>query len=690
MTLFRERRGIGLEYSPQKAISIFFSIFLLFEYCVLPVQAQQSPTTSQDSLLHYDLAEIVVSDGSVFEAESNTVNKVTIAEISRKNASAVSDLARLIPAAHIQTNSRGESLIYLRNAGERQVALFFNGALLNVPWDNRMNLDLVPANVIGGITVAKGVPSVLYGTNVLGGAINITSRAIDYEGSVTEVGGYYGDASNANYTLAHLFSKGGFKFSGAAGYNSRDGLPLPDVTLFSQQSSSIRSNTDRSVLNLFGQGSYTFDSGAEVGLSYLMIDGDFGIAPEGHVDPAVESVRFWRYPRFNNSTLVLNASFFPSTSSVVRGAIWGSWFEQDIDSYASDAYEVLEEQQQDQDKTAGVRVTLTQNVGAGQLSLALNGLQSQHQEIVLEPQEDGSFSAGGASPDVYKQFVYSVGTEYLAPVSDRLRATVGVSLDGIATPETGDKPDRDPQTGFGMAAGLQYRLQDDLLLRATAGRKVRFPTMRELFGVALNRFLLNPDLKPESSFVTEVAVARQGSMLSGEIVAFYQRTFDTIDQERVVVDDVSLRRRINLEGSRVFGVELVGKARPMQGIILDGHLTLMKPRGLEADDTVFLTEKPAVLGSLSLTHNHASGVSFTGQATYTGRAYGRNEVNEFVPLVKSTVIDAKAGYIFGLSNNSIFSEVFVRVDNIFNAETLPQLGLPGAGRLFRAGLNVTF
>ncbi|MEM8485287.1 MAG: TonB-dependent receptor plug domain-containing protein, partial [Bacteroidota bacterium] len=199
----------------------------MFAGPVTLAQAQDDPEVKQDSLMYYDLAEIVVSDGSVFEAETNTVQRVTLAEIARVNATSFSDLGRLIPAAHIQTNSRGESLIYLRNAGERQVGLYFNGALLNVPWDNRMNLDLVPANVIGGITVTKGVPSVLYGTNVLGGAINITTRAIDYDGSQTEIGGQFGEASTTNLNFTHLYTKGAFKFTGALGYSNRDGLTLP-------------------------------------------------------------------------------------------------------------------------------------------------------------------------------------------------------------------------------------------------------------------------------------------------------------------------------------------------------------------------------------------------------------------------------------------------------------------------------
>lgn len=668
-----------------------FALMCVFWGQLCHVHAQDTPETEQDSLLYYDLAEIVVSDGSVFEAETNTVQRVTLAEIARVNATSFSDLGRLIPAAHIQTNSRGESLIYLRNAGERQVGLYFNGALLNVPWDNRMNLDLVPANVIGGITVTKGVPSVLYGTNVLGGAINITTRSMDYDGSQTEFGGQFGEATTTNLNLSHLYTKGAFRFTGALGYSTRDGLTLPDVSLFSQQSNALRANTDRALFNAFVQSSYRLNSGAEIGLSYMLIDGDYGIAPEGHVDPEVSSVRYWRFPKFANSTVVMNASIPLGATSIVRGAVWGSWFRQHINAYTSASYNLLEDQQRDEDNTVGSRITLNQEVGKGLLSLAFNGLQSVHLERVLETQDDGTLpAASSVTADEYEQFVFSVGAEYGVPVSQVLRLTVGGSLDGIATPKTGDKPSRDTQTAYGASGGMQYQLSPTLLFRASMGRKVRFPTMRELFGVALNRFLLNPDLKPESSFVSEAALITNSGNLSGEIIGFYQRTFDTIDQERVTVDDVSLRRRINLDGSRVFGVELVGSARPLQSLTLNGHLTVMQPRGIEGDDTVFLTEKPAVLGSLGIVHTSRTGLSLSAEGTYTGRAYGRNDDNELVPLVKSLVLDLKAAYLFSLRSGQVYNEVFVRADNVFDTETLPQLGLPGAGRFLSAGVNVSF
>ena len=119
-------------------------------------------TAQQDTVPVIRLGEIVVeaAAGATSRATVHTVRRVELAKIAMLDAAVVSDFARLIPAAYIQTNSRGETLIYLRNAGDRQVGVFFEGALLNIPWDNRVDMSLIPASAIGGISVAKGVPPV--------------------------------------------------------------------------------------------------------------------------------------------------------------------------------------------------------------------------------------------------------------------------------------------------------------------------------------------------------------------------------------------------------------------------------------------------------------------------------------------------------------------------------------------------
>ena len=655
-------------------------------------RAQTNEGAERDSLLSYDLAEIVVQGSERQRASVATMQRVALAGIAQTDAASVDRVVRLIPAAHVQTNSRGETLVYLRNAGERQVALFFDGALLNVPWDNRFDLSLVPANLIGGISVAKGVPSVLYGANVLGGAINLTSRTLENPGTFTQGMAMVGSPEATQARLSHLGRSERLGYAFSLGYTDRDGMALPgDATLpFSQTDDDLRTNTDQQLLSLFGQTTYQFTGGAQLGLTLLHLDGDKGIAPEGHLDPEASRVRFWRYPTWRTSMLILNGEAPLGTKGArLRGAAWGSRFEQTIAQFGSQAYDVLIEEQDDDDYTFGSRLTLLQPAGPGELRLALNALTSRHEQQNLE--YDGGLPSGPADPALtFRQHIWSVGGEYEWRPKEQVELLFGASLDGIATPATGDKPNRDPQVDFGVTSGVLYALDDAWSLRASAGRKVRFPTMRELFGEALGRFLVNLDLSAESSLLSEVGVALESSDVSGEVVAFFNRTFDTIDQRSVLVpgEDRPRRQRVNLDGSRVFGVEMAGATRPWQGGSINGHLTWTRARAFEDDGTTRLVEKPDWLGTFTLTQNTRSGFSALFQTIFTGRAYGLDEDNAFQRLPTSLVFNARLSYLF--IQGGFATEVFARVNNATDEVTLPQLGLPGPGREFHVGLDVSF
>lgn len=657
------------------------------------VRAQTADPADTDSLRSYELAEIVVESADrQARTATTTVHRVALASIAQTDAAAVDGVMRLIPAAHVQTNSRGETLVYLRNAGERQVALFFDGALLNVPWDNRFDLAWVPSDLIGGITVAKGVPSVLYGTNVLGGAINLTSRTLQNRGTFTQVEGMGGTSGALQSRLTHLGRTERFSYAFSAGYSEHDGLALPEnVALpFNQRSDALRTNTDQQWLSLFGQTTYTLNGKAQVGLSVLHLDGEKGVAPEGHLNPEQFTVRYWRYPEWRTTMAILNGQVrVGNTGGVLRGALWGTRIAQTIAQYDSDAYDLHLEDQEDEDDTFGARLTFQQPVGPGELRLALNALTSRHvqQNIAYE---DGAPALPMAPASTYRQHIWSTGAEYVWHLPSRLELLLGASLDGIATPETDDKPARDPQVDVGITSGGVYRLDDSWTLRASAGRKVRFPTMRELFGEALGRFLVNPDLKAESSLLGEVGIGFQHAAGSGEVVAFLNRTYDTIDRRSVDVpgEDRPRRQRVNLDGSRVAGIEVVGATRPVRGLLIDGHLTWAHVRGFDAGETVRLVEKPEWLGMFTVTYNAPGGVSMLAQAVYTGRAYGLDEDNVFLPLPTSLVFNARLSYLF--IRGRWATELFARVNNATDQVTLPQLGLPGPGREFHVGIDVSF
>ncbi|PEN14800.1 hypothetical protein CRI94_00450 [Longibacter salinarum] len=663
-----------------------------YEPAARDVEISSGRTATLDvalSLSPYTLNEIVVEERtSAPSRTATTVQRIEPAAIRGQDAAAVSDLGLLIPGTHVQTNSRGQTLLYFRNAGDRQTAQFFDGALLNVPWDNRVDVSLIPAGVVESITVAKGTVPVRYGPNTIGGAVNVQSRMLDVPGDRVELQSQIGTAGLRRGMATYLRRSGPWDVTAAVQHASHGDQPVPDEAdlPFSQPDADRRVNTDRTLTSAFVRGSYRFDGKAQVGVSALHVDASQGVAPESHVDPAEARVRYWRYPTWKKSMLMASGRAPLGEQIVLRGALWGSRFEQDIYQYQSVAYDALTETQNDRDWTGGTRLLLTRQGETGSLTAFGTFLRTQHRQAIVPYGPQG---AEADSVEIFGQRLYNVGLEGDLELTDLLTASGGISWDGTATPTTGPFPARGAFSAVNATLGLTATWSTGWTVRTTAGRKTRFPTMRELFGAALGKFVPNPNLSPVTAWIAEAGVQRQTGRVQGGATLFLSRTTDAIDQRTFQSGpNAGREQRINLGGSRVVGVEVTGAVRPVDALTLDGHLTWSRPRGLpDGGDAQKLDEKPAWVGTGTATWTPGK-LTFTGQLHHTGGTYARTEANTFTRLPRAWIVDLRAAYDLSIGA-AWSSELFIRVDNLTDDATYLQLGLPGPGRQTRAGLSVT-
>ncbi len=673
-------------------ILYFFGGLMILNAAFAGQAEAQDAGARQDSMRSYDLQEIVVRGEERVEERTATVQRLTLGAISQVGATSTAQLAHYIPSAHVVTNSRGETLLYMRSAGERQTAVFFDGALLNVPWDNRLDLGLIPAGIVGGMTVAKGAPAIEYGSNVLGGAVNIVSHSMDYDGSYTEASTHYGNAALFHGHLLHRGRQGAFNYAASFGYGAQDGIPLSDGAFlpFNQTGTSLRTNTDRRIANGFLRGVYTFGSGVNLGVTLLHIDAEQGVAPEGHLP--TEDARLWRYPDWRYTTGIVSAEGSGDRSSW-KATGWVGDFGQTINAYPSLAFDQPSARQQDKDQTVGSRVVFVQSAGPGSLRLSGNGLFSTHRQRDTDLGEDGEPLAGESFPRfIYSQNLVSLGGAYELPVAKRLQLTLGASYDWMGMSKTGDKPDRDPFSDYSLSFGARYNLEGGAFVRGTVGRKTRFPTMRELFGEALNRFLVNPDLEPESAVLAEVGLGIERPAFRLEIIPFLNGTSNTIDQQNVTIDGTRLRQRINLIGSEVLGVEVTADIQLMPYLNLSGYVTLMnvEPKQATPEDPARLAEKPETLAVGTLKYSGRRGFSALVETGYTGGAYSLDIDDTFVLLDSAPILNARVGYRFDRLARGASIEVFARGENLTDELVVLQLGLPGAGRTVRGGVTVSF
>lgn len=65
------------------------------------------------------------------------------------------DVLRNIPGVGVRTNSRGETILRIRGSDERQTQVFLDGAPFTIPWDSRLDLNMLPASLIRHVSVIK-------------------------------------------------------------------------------------------------------------------------------------------------------------------------------------------------------------------------------------------------------------------------------------------------------------------------------------------------------------------------------------------------------------------------------------------------------------------------------------------------------------------------------------------------------
>jgi len=618
-------------------------------------------------------SETIVVTGRSEPADSisfETRHALDSEAVAQVDAASVDEILRRLPAVHLPVNSRGETIAFMRNAAERQVAIFYEGADINVPWDNRLDLSMIPAGLIGTARSAAGPLAPHYGVNALG-ALSL-SPARGWRGKAA-----YGTGDRFDADLAAPLGP----LTLGASYTRRDGAPLSDNANlpYSQDGRDLRTNTDRELASVFGR--VDGQAGAHgLSLTAFHVWGSKGIAPESNQE---SGSRFWRYPDLRHTLVVGNIQSRLGDTTELDSTAWYQRFDQTIDSYSSAEYDLVDSRELGEDRTWGVRELLKHRAGPAMFVGSFNFLQSTHRQTELG-YDAGIPPSDPAETLLYKQRSWSVGGELEYDFSPALRGEIGAGYDVVDYLRTGDKPPVKNARDWTGRAALVFDAGNGWHLRGAIGRKMRAPTMRERFGEGINRFMPNPDLKPEQIVTAEIGAEWRGRHGGFYVIPFIQDLKNTIDQRRVG----SLRQRINLEGSTVEGIEVGGNWRPHDYLALTANTTWTHVRRKNAapGELNRIAEKPALLANLTASYSHPNGFGTAIEAQHYGRAYSVDSSGELAPLHRSTSVNWRVSYGFEAGNQPL--EVFFHIENIGDTLIEPQLGLPAPGRMVRIGIRI--
>jgi len=665
---------------------MFFRVFATCALALLlAVPAWAENTAATDTTVSR-LGDLVVS-GHPDEAPAPDKTVIHAPVIRVNDPGSLSDLGGLIPSARVSTNSRGESNLMIRGAPERQVQTFLDDIPLNLPWDERVDLQTIPIAGAGRIEGTRGLTTLLDGPGVLSGSARILppeppDRKRRTRGGLTF--GQYG------LTLADLLVQertGSWDLTGAAGWQGWDAWPVPAAAVDST-GETARQNSDLEQFSLLLRGSRPLGRSGRLNLVATGWSAEKGVPPEMNLG---DEARFWRYPLRKRGLLGASMQLPLDSDGVwdLDAALSADYFEQEIDPRGPDGWDEPLETGQDyetnKDRTGYGKFRVNRWIGdISQVTFQANVRYANHQE---------SLSIGGPV-ETYAQWVTALVLQGEVQPADQWVVQAGLGWDHAATPESGDKEGQDPENAPALNLRALRRLGPDSRVYAAASRRSRFPSLRELYSGALGKFVPNGELQPEQQDLYEVGAATDRSSWGLEAAVFLDYLHNGIEKVKVPGPGNQFQR-VNRTEIRVPGLETVGYWRAAPDLMVNLQYTLMSAR--IKDDGQYdepAEDRPEYLARAGFNWQPGSGPGGLLEAVVTGPRWSADASGASAATGDMAYLSAGVTWNIRLSwrfaGAGHWAEAHLRVENIFDQLVAYQAGLPNPGRLFSAGVNVEF
>ncbi len=673
---------------------------LIVYLCLTVLPASISAQDGRDSVRvdstrvarQYDLEGLTISvPRPALTTGGSSAVEIRLDSLRSVPAPTLEQVLRGMPLLVIRQNSRGEAQPSIRGSEERQIGILMDGVPLTLGWDHRTDLSIIPLTAAQGVRLVRGLSSVLYGPNTLGGVIEVdvarvpgrieSVNPLDVGVSLDEAGG-----TNVSAGAAHLWDQDERQVvvRAGAGFQDRPGSTLPAGALTDPDLRSrylvgpddLRLNSDSRRVDGFFVARVRGEEGGWASLATSVYDVERGVAPEAHQDDP----RLWRYPE---QTRFLTAiSFGTGTREAGSGmgdleaSIGFDAGTTRIDSYDDETFQDVVGTEEGADRTLTLRLEGERTLGAkGELRSSMTFADVAHDEVL---------TPGGSS--TFRQRLWSLGveSEWRLGATDRTRISLGSVIDGADTPESGDKPPLGRLTDYGVRVGISSLVGEGLLLHGGASRRARFPSLRELYSGALGRFEPNPQLKAETLLGAEGGFTLQTGDIDFQVVGFHQRLKDGIVRTAISNPGGPSRfKRVNQDEIRSTGIEFLVIGGLGVGTI-SSDLTVQHVRGIEADGTrIELEYEPAVTGRFGIESPLGGGIRASGDVRFvTGQQCVNPEVGGLQPVGTSASADFSIRKILQLRSGGALSRVdaSATVRNATDATSFDQCGLPQPGR----------
>ena len=481
------------------------AVLAAFSGLALQVQAQET----------VELDEVKVTAGRV-EQELMDVNMsvsvITQEEIRRSSARNVGELLEDIPGVRINNDGgQGMKRIKIRGEDAFRTLVMIDGQKVSEHKSMSGSPMLIDPSMIERIEVIKGPASVLYGSDAIGGAINIITKkggTKPIEGEVSA--GMNTSASGKNASGSIYGGIDGWKYRLSASIEDNDNLKTPKGEM---------ENTYFTARSVSGFLSYDFTPDATVGASLDYYDLEFGSSDVNTPGFAVDVPKWSRFKaaafgEFRNisDTFVRlrTDAFYQKSKKDMVNSVPGTT---EMPDGSSVPYVM---QPMAYNTTDQYGFSLQTDWQLGEWNYMIAGYELSYDDLSAQSLTQMTMSGGVIPVGNYLYDGYQMTNAVYASMETQLPSDITltygarytwVHTDMDMTRIKGSNQIADGSTSDGKLifnAGLMWRASDNLSLRASYAQGYRAPILQELYvdtamGQNSGYTYANPDLKPETS-----------------------------------------------------------------------------------------------------------------------------------------------------------------------------------------------
>lgn len=558
-------------------------------------------------------------------------------------------------------------MISLRGSSSEQVLVLIDGQRVNNAQNGSVDLSNIPSHDIRQIEVVKGANSALYGSDAVGGVINIiTKDSAEKNNLRISFKGMLGSFRSGALESSLRYREKGFSFSTAYKYlNSLGNFPYTD----NYGSRQIRVNSDILSHSITSRVGYVFgasDKKPEIDLKYTHFQSERG-AP-GTIEPYYYEARMW--DRSNNITLNVSSKIIDQFNDMRFSASWQNTYNRYLNN------EMLVHT--DNDFSTQSLNTELQGHSVLKDYLMLTYGVGQHNNQMVNYQQDTTYHRQTWYAFILNESDINFRNSFLRSliITPSLRYDSHSDFNNVVS----------PKIGFVLNIGEKWKTG----IKSNFGLSYRAPTFNDLYWPEDAYTVGNPDLKPESGMDWDFGARMQYPVLDGlylESVFFHNYMTNLIIWE----SSGEKWRPDNVDEARIYGLENGLKLDIINGYLsTDINYTYLRAINLSQNITEYgkqLIYRPRHSFNASLTGTYKI---LTCQYTLsiTGKRYTDRSNVELNALPAYSISDLAFIVRPQLRDTQLILNF--QIKNLFNANYRVMKNLPMPGREFRLSVEVEF